>query len=95
MIQVEPKHKKIITDILSKYPFTFYAFGSRVSGKPQRFSDLDLCFFDEISDKEYLNIEEDFENSDLPYKVDLINGNKCDEDFRDMIRQNMVRFYEK
>jgi len=31
-IQLEDKHLKIVKDILSKYPYQFYAYGSRVKG---------------------------------------------------------------
>ncbi len=45
MIYVEKKHLKIIQDILTKYPYKFFAFGSRVRGDYKKLSDLDLCFF--------------------------------------------------
>jgi len=32
MIQLEKRHWKIIQQILSKYPYQFYAYGSRVKG---------------------------------------------------------------
>ncbi len=86
----EFRHWQIITDILKKYPYTFYAFGSRVSGTAKQFSDLDLCFFGGISGSEYVRIEEDFECSDLPYKVDLVDWDKCDVTFRKIIRNNMI-----
>lgn len=89
-MHLEPKHWKIVTDILGRYPYTFYAFGSRVHGTPTQFSDLDLCFFDEIPGNEYIRIEEDFEHSDLPYKVDLIDWNKCDATFKKIIGDDMI-----
>lgn len=89
-MHLEPRHLKIVTDILRKYPYTFYAFGSRVSGNPKKFSDLDLCYFDEIPSGEYIRLEADFEESDLPYKVDLVDWNKCDETFRKIIKEDMV-----
>lgn len=89
-MQLEPKHWKIVTDILKKYPYTFYAFGSRVYGTATQLSDLDLCFFDEIQRNKYIHIEEDFERSNLPYKVDLVDWNKCDETFRKIISNDMI-----
>lgn len=90
MINIEPKHLKYVRDILAKYPYKFYVFGSRVMGKTKKFSDLDLCFFESIPNSVLLKIEEEFEESDLPYKVDLVDGNKCDPEFLKIIKSNMV-----
>jgi predicted nucleotidyltransferase len=48
MIHLKEKHWKIINDILSKHPYQFYAYGSRVKGNHHQFSDLDLCYQEEI-----------------------------------------------
>jgi predicted nucleotidyltransferase len=85
MIQSEKRHLKIITDILARYPYTFYAFGSRARGEAKRFSDLDLCFFDPLPDTIRSHIEEDFEESDLPYKVDMIYWDTCSPEFKQII----------
>jgi len=42
--------KKILELILSKYPYKFYAYGSRVKGTARKYSDLDLCYKGDISD---------------------------------------------
>ncbi len=90
MIYVEESHKKIITEILSKYPYKFYAFGSRVKGTAKKFSDLDLCFFDNIPWNIRAHIEEDFEESNLPYTVDIVDWNMCDDSFKQIIKQDML-----
>lgn len=90
MLYLEPRHLKIVMDILKKYPYTFYAFGSRVRGTQKRLSDLDLCWIDPIPKREYFQIEEDFEESDLPYKVDLIDWNNCSEAFQNIIKKDLV-----
>jgi len=90
MIIMEPRHLKIVKDILSDYPYTFYAFGSRARGNPKFLSDLDLCFFESIPSSILFRIEESFEESDLPYKVDLVDWNKCSEEFKNMIKKDLV-----
>ena len=90
MIQIEQRHLEIVNTVLSKYPYDFYAFGSRAKGSPKRFSDLDLCFFDHIPWNIQAHIEEDFEESDLPYKVDLVDWNICDETFQNLIKKDLV-----
>ena len=89
MIHLENHHYQIVRDILKKYPFTFYAFGSRVTGTFRKFSDLDLCFFEDIPWNILSYIDEDFEESDLPYKVDVVDWKMCDEVFRSMIQKDL------
>ena len=87
---MEARHWKIVQDILKKYPYTFYAFGSRAKGNPRRFSDLDLCYCENIPTCDLLQIEEDFEESDLPYKVDLIDWQGCDATFQSLIYKDLL-----
>ncbi len=90
MIHMEPRHWEIVKAILSKYPYTFYAFGSRVKGKPKLFSDLDICFLENIPWNIRSHINDDFEESFLPYKVDVIDWNACDEKFQNRIKGDLV-----
>lgn len=94
MIQIEEKYQKIIKDILSKYPYSFYAFGSRAKGKAKKFSDLDICFFSNIPWNVKSHIDEDFEESDIPYTVDLIDLSLCDESFRNLIQKDLIPLQE-
>ena len=91
MIQMERRHWKIVQDILQKYPYTFYAFGSRVKGSARKLSDLDICFMDTIPWNVKAHMDEDFEESDLPYKVDIINGNTISDSFRDAIKNDLIK----
>jgi type I restriction enzyme S subunit len=88
---MKPKHYQIVKDILSKYPYTFYAFGSRARGNPKELSDLDLCFFEHIPWNVRAHIDEDFEESNLPYKVDVVDWNSCSSEFRDNIKPDLIR----
>ena len=90
MLFMEPRHWIIVQKILSRYPYAFYAFGSRARGNPKPLSDLDLCFFDNIPTNILSHLDEDFEESDLPFKVDVIDWNMCDENFRAKITPDLV-----
>ncbi|MCE5315947.1 MAG: nucleotidyltransferase domain-containing protein [Parachlamydia sp.] len=87
---MEKRHWEIVKAILAKYHYSFYAFGSRVKGHPKRFSDLDICFFDDIPWNVRSHIDEDFEESDLPYKVDVIDWNTCDKNFQNLIKKDLI-----
>lgn len=95
MIYMEAHHLEIVRNILKKYPYTFYAFGSRVKGTQKKLSDLDLCFTEDIPWSVRSHIDEDFEESDLPFKVDVVDWNMCDENFRALIAKDMVLFQKQ
>ena len=90
MIHMEEKHLRILQRILSKYPYYFFVFGSRVKGTEKRFSDLDLCYKENIPSVVLFKLEEDFEESDLPFKVDVVNWNYCSNDFKKLIEKDMI-----
>ncbi len=85
MLYLEARHKKIVLEILAKYPFQFYAFGSRVKGNHRKFSDLDICTKNNIPEVTLAHIQADFEGSDLPFKVDVVALSKCSKRFRQEI----------
>ncbi len=87
---LEERHRKIIQGILAKYPFDFYLFGSRAKNKAQKFSDVDLYFLEPMTASMFSQLEEDFESSDLPFKVDLVDFQSCDEDFRKRISEHAI-----
>lgn len=92
MIYLEEKHYKIIQDILAKYPYDFYAFGSRVKGSHKPFSDLDLCLIKSIPILEKAQLQEDLEESNLPFKVDIIQWNDISDDFKKIIKNDFIKF---
>lgn len=94
MISLSDKELQFVKSILAKYPYQFYAYGSRVKGKQKKYSDLDLCYKDKIPDAVITKIYEDFEMSALPFKVELLNWHRCDVDFQKSIEKDLVRLEE-
>ncbi len=90
MLELKPKHQKIVSDILAKYPYTFYAFGSRTKGNAKKYSDLDLGFLGDMPLATQAYLEEDFEESDLPFIVELVSLDGCDTEFKKRIKQDLV-----
>jgi predicted nucleotidyltransferase len=75
---------------------TVWVFGSRATGGARRYSDLDLAIdagrpltLDEIA-----CLDEAFSNSDLPYKVDLVDWQSIDPRFRNAIASYLRPFME-
>jgi uncharacterized protein len=80
----------IVTHIMKNYPHTA-VFGSRAKGTNKKFSDLDLCIKDQITGYEYELLKEAFEQSNLPFTVDLVLYSRCDDSFKKIIDREGVR----
>jgi type I restriction enzyme S subunit len=94
LLDIRPDHLQMVRDILQKHVprYEVWAFGSRAKWTAKDYSDLDLCV---VSDKP-LNfsvlgaIAEDFSDSDLPWKVDVVDWATTSESFRKIIKRDKV-----
>ncbi len=61
-----------------------WVFGSRATGRARRYSDLDLAIDAgrPLTLDETAGLAEDFSESDLPYRVDVVDWRAIDERFR-------------
>ena len=89
MIDTEEKYLKIIKSILGKYPHTFYVYGSRAKKKARKNSDLDLCYKENIPSNIISDIKEQFEESDLPFKVDIVSWENMSPAFQKLIEKDL------
>lgn len=91
MIHLSKEDFILLKSILQKYPYSFYAYGSRVKGTYQKFSDLDLCIMENISNKELWNLKEELEESNLSIKIDLKRWDKdMASDFKSLIKHDLI-----
>ena len=90
MLFVETMHQAMIDDVLKQYPYTFYAYGSRVKGTHRLTSDLDICFTDTIPFHVQSHIDEDFEQSDLAFRVEVNDFHLMSEEFQHQIRPDLL-----
>ncbi|MCM1265640.1 MAG: nucleotidyltransferase domain-containing protein [Candidatus Gastranaerophilales bacterium] len=68
-----------------------YIFGSRAKGTSKKYSDIDIALSDEsLNNKILSTIKNNFENSTLPYEVDVIDLNNITEDFYNLIKNDLV-----
>jgi len=91
-IQIEARHRLIVEKILGDLRDCVAVFGSRAKGTAKTFSDLDLVIRGLISRDELSRLRELFEDSDLPFKVDLVVWNDLDPSFQQQISQDLVPF---
>ena len=89
-LQITKQDYQILHRILKGYPYHFYAYGSRAKGNARRFSDLDLCYQENIPSYKVVEIEGKLEESDLPFRVELVNWKNMRPVFQKMIKKDLV-----
>lgn len=91
-IQLETKHLEIVKEILNKHNISVYVFGSRAKNTAKRLSDLDLCLKEPYSKSTVRKLQDAFEDSDLPFKVDIVVWSDLSESFKKHIENDLVAF---
>ncbi|HNV70121.1 MAG TPA: nucleotidyltransferase domain-containing protein, partial [Candidatus Ozemobacteraceae bacterium] len=96
MIDVSPAHLETIQRILSEHVPTceVRAFGSRVTWTAKDYSDLDLAIVGtkRLDVGVMRRLKEAFEESDLPFRVDVIDWYAISDSFRKVIKKKCVVF---
>ncbi len=74
-----------------------YLFGSRAKGNYRPGSDIDLAIMNEgVSAKKLAKLKSDFEDSNLPYNVDLVDFNQLENrGFIDHIKRVGIPFFKR
>jgi type I restriction enzyme, S subunit len=94
MIDISPGDLKIVQDILRKHvpDREVWAFGSRAKRTAKTYSDLDLAVITDapMSFEVSGALREDFSESDLPWRVDIVDWATTSETFRRIIEQDKV-----
>lgn len=89
MIDLSPQNMSVVIDILARLvpDEQCMAFGSRTNGTAKPYSDLDLVIMNEVPlDFHTLgSLYEEFAESDLPFRVDILQWSRLDGTFKDNI----------
>ena len=90
-IDLPPADLSLVQDLLKAHlpGVAVWAYGSRVKGNARPYSDLDLVAFTEPGHTSQLNaLREAFEDSDLPFRVDLFPWPETPTSFHSQILNN-------
>jgi predicted nucleotidyltransferase len=91
---LEPSDHDTVLEILRRRipDRTVWAFGSRAGGKARKYSDLDLVVVgpEPMPNDTYNKLIEDFDESALPIRVDLLDWNRIDDYFKPYILEHHV-----
>ena len=95
MIDLRPDHRKIVEDILGKhlpYGVRVWVFGSRAEWTTKDSSDLDLALDGDepLDSRTVMALELAFEESLLPFSVDVVDFHRVDERFREIMLRTRV-----
>lgn len=94
-IEILPEHWAIVRGVLEKHVpnYEVWAFGSRAKGTARAFSDLDLAIITNSPLPLALSaaLAEDFSESDLPWKVDVVDWATTGTAFRKIIERDHVK----
>lgn len=93
-LQLEPRHLAAVKEILAEHVpgCEIRVFGSRATGAAKPFSDLDLAILsaDPLEARTLRRLKESFEDSDLPFRVDVLDWTSISERFRRTIDERHV-----
>ena len=94
-VDIRPDHLAIVQDILRTHlpaGFKVWVFGSRANWTTKDSSDLDLAVEGpaKLDHKAMVGFEVAFEESDLPYTVDVVDLKAVSSDFRQIVEDQRV-----
>ncbi|MCM8813759.1 MAG: nucleotidyltransferase domain-containing protein [Candidatus Omnitrophica bacterium] len=91
MINVLPAHLVTVRRILAQHVpgYEVRAFGSRITDTIKNYSDLDLAIVgrEPLADGVLSLLKENFQESDLPFRVDVLDWHEISEEFRQVINK--------
>lgn len=81
--------KNTINNELKSYKL--FIFGSRAKSTAKEYSDIDIAISsDELTPEIKSRLEFLFEDSTLPYEVDIINLKTISDEFKNLIKNNLI-----
>ena len=98
-LDMSPEHRRLVLDLLAEHlpqVRKVWVFGSRATGRARRYSDLDLAIDAgrPLTSDEAGALREAFEESDLPYRVDLVDWQAIDDRFRRLVEAERIALAE-
>src|SRR5690606_31347768 len=86
--------RRIARETVSGHPVEIYLFGSWARGDASRTSDIDLAIVPKgpIPKELLATLRERLEESTVPYRVDVVNLDEVDGDFRSRVLQEAIRW---
>ncbi|MEK7130738.1 MAG: nucleotidyltransferase domain-containing protein [Patescibacteria group bacterium] len=83
---METEIKGILQRFIDFKKYKVFVFGSRAAGKARKFSDYDIGVIGQkpLDFKKIALIKGEFEESDLPYRVDVVDFSTVSKNFKNI-----------
>ena len=98
-LDIRDDEQQVVRSILERHipDIEVRAFGSRVKGSARQYSDLDLALMTQspLPLSQLAELREAFSESDLPWKVDLVDWASTSEEFHTIIQGDSVVIQRK
>ena len=98
MIDIKPVHLETIKRILTEHvpDCEVRAYGSRVTRTAKKYSDLDLAVVGKarLDSRQTYRLREAFEESDIPFRVEVLDWNAISASFKKIINEEFVVIQE-
>jgi len=95
LIDISPENWQIVREILQRYvpDREVWAFGSRAKWTAKEFSDLDLAIIGDtpLSIALTADMKEAFQESALPFKIDIVDWASITPSFRQVIKATKIQ----
>ena len=92
MINISEGEMEIVMGILNAYvpKDKVLCFGSRIANNYRKYSDLDIVIKskEEIPLSKLSELEEAFQEADLPFRVDVVDWNRISDEFKKIIEKS-------
>jgi len=93
-VHISEQERELVLQILDHIVphLEVLVFGSRAGGEPNKFSDLDLAILSEkpLGLSVMAELTEAFSESNLPYKVDIVDWSTTNDRFRQIIQDHCL-----
>jgi type I restriction enzyme S subunit len=95
LIDISPENWRIVRDVLQRYvpEREVWAFGSRAKWTAKEFSDLDIAIIGDepLSIGLMAEMREAFQESSLPFKIDIVDWASITPPFRQIIQSTKLQ----
>ena len=85
--------KSLVSETAKNQKIKVFIFGSSI--KEKKFGDIDVGISGKIDDTTINKLKESFEDSTLPYFVDVINFNKASKDFKNNVMDQKILWIKR
>src|SRR3989344_2679852 len=84
--------KTIVNSYLPDNSYQAFIFGSRATNNNRLFSDIDLGILGSkpLPTKNYVNLVQAFEDSDIPYRTDVVDFTSVSDKFKEQALNKII-----